>query len=613
MDKRTKVVLRIVLIVILLIGIMVTSVVYIFTHWVERNIVTDIEDYETYFSAQGIHRTRDPSKLKKTSESYLVIDNIFPGKLPESAEVEDFHYEYYNSWDPCYLSYLVYSCDENDYKAETERLKQIPRPVDYLIYGATDFPYPLLAVKAGYNGYIYALTDEAQQKIIYVELTFCNYFTDIDYENVIPQTYLPLGFNAKVGNPTQEKGKLENADTDCQGNTNPNYSLMDRYASLDELQQAYNMEVSSNTSVSSESTEEKVYYLAENNSLGLSLVEIQVRESYFNCIYEDGTSISTNRYEDGPAALESIVLRNPDTFTMKQSGEYEYFYAVDEEYHYYLWLYDGTYINSNVPIGAGISIEDIVPNLKLLLLRGCASEKPVETNSAETAETSQNETSAESNAQPGEQKVTDKEDGDWEYWIKDGDSYEQLIAAAREYIIKHDDQIRMEYDFSTALMSSGTYEIPGYLIEDIDGNGTDELIFGENGNNPDDTWDDMLDGVVYEIYTTYNGKPVRVLKGWERNRYYFCENGMIANEGSSGAGNSSYAYFTFEGSRLHLVEAVIYDGMKDADHPWFYSTESEYDAENAEPISEERGIEIREKYVYEHPVFIPFAEENLTG
>ena len=207
MDKRTKVVRRIVLIVILLVGIIVTPVVYIITHWVEKNLVTDIEDYETYFGAKGIHRTRNTSKLKKTSESYLVIDNIFPEKLPESAEVEDFYYEYYNPWDPCYLSYLVYRCDENDYKAETERLKQIPRPTDYLIYGATDFPNPLLAVNASYYGYIYALADEAQQEIVYVELTFCNHFTDIDYEKVIPQKYLPLGFDAKEGNPTWEENR----------------------------------------------------------------------------------------------------------------------------------------------------------------------------------------------------------------------------------------------------------------------------------------------------------------------------------------------------------------------------------------------------------------------
>ena len=61
-------------------------------------------------------------------------------------------------------------------------------PEDYFIYGATEFPYPLLAVYANdYNGYIYAMGDEAQRKIIYVELTFCYYFTDIDYEKVIPE------------------------------------------------------------------------------------------------------------------------------------------------------------------------------------------------------------------------------------------------------------------------------------------------------------------------------------------------------------------------------------------------------------------------------------------
>lgn len=119
--------------------------------------------------------------------------------------MEDFYYEYYNPWDPCYLSYLVYSCDEKDYKAETERLKQLLPSKDYLIYGATDFPYPLLAVNASDLGYIYALADEARQEIIYVELTFYNHYTDIDYEKVIPEKYLPRGFDAKQGNPTYEE------------------------------------------------------------------------------------------------------------------------------------------------------------------------------------------------------------------------------------------------------------------------------------------------------------------------------------------------------------------------------------------------------------------------
>lgn len=205
MKKSYKIVLGAVLVLILTVGIIVTAVVYMFTHWTVKNVVTDIGEYETYFGPQGIHRTKNTDAWEKTRESYLVISDIFPERLPVSAETEDFYYEYYNSWDPCYLSYLVYRCNETDYEAETERLKDISMPEDYLIYGAVEFPYPLLAVYASDIGYIYAMADEAQKKIIYVELTFYNFFTDIDYEKVIPEKYLPLGFDAKMDNPFMQR------------------------------------------------------------------------------------------------------------------------------------------------------------------------------------------------------------------------------------------------------------------------------------------------------------------------------------------------------------------------------------------------------------------------
>lgn len=187
-----------------------------------------------------------------------------------------------------------------------------------------------------------------------------------------------------------------------------------------------------------------------------------------------------------------------------------------------------------------------------------------------------------------------------------GGFYEELIAAARECVLTRDETILADYDFSSALLTTGSYETLGYLAEDIDGDGIDELIFGENGTETDSEWG----GIIYDIYTVSDGELVHVLNGWERNRYYLCENGMIANEGSSGAANSSYSYFTVESSALRLVESVIYDGTRDAGNPWFYSTESEDDAENAESISEEKAAEIRDKYVYKHPVFIPFVEEH---
>lgn len=164
------------------------------------------------------------------------------------------------------------------------------------------------------------------------------------------------------------------------------------------------------------------------------------------------------------------------------------------------------------------------------------------------------------------------------------------------------------YGFSIAIVTTGEFGTPGYLIKDINGDGIDELILGQNvtGSELYSTWD----SIIYNIYSMSDGAPVQVLNGWERNRYYLCENGIIANEGISGAGNSNYSYFTFKESKLYLVESVIYDGMRDADNPWFYSTKSVYDAEDAEPINEERATEIRKKYTYERLAFIPFAGDN---
>lgn len=75
-----------------------------------------------------------------------VLSDIFPEQLPDSEKTETFSYEYYNPREPCYFSFLVCHCDKNDYDAEKERLKKIPMPEAYLIYGAMEFPYPLPAV-----------------------------------------------------------------------------------------------------------------------------------------------------------------------------------------------------------------------------------------------------------------------------------------------------------------------------------------------------------------------------------------------------------------------------------------------------------------------------------
>lgn len=63
----------------------------------------------------------------------------------------------------------------------------------------------LLAMDSdSYQGFVYALTD-GENQIIYVEIIFCNYFMDLDYEKYIDADYLPVGFDATSNNPYRKK------------------------------------------------------------------------------------------------------------------------------------------------------------------------------------------------------------------------------------------------------------------------------------------------------------------------------------------------------------------------------------------------------------------------
>lgn len=175
--------------ILLIVSIMITLLVC--SGWgflTEKDVTTDISDYSKYLGSEGKHR-----------------NDIFPQSIPNSAEIKDFCFNYYNPWDPNYVVYLVYSCDKEDYIKETERLSDLNSSEDYLIYGATGFNYPVCAVYAGkYNGYIYALADKNNNKLIYVEITFSNYFSDINYEDIVGKEYLPNNFDAKPGNSTRQ-------------------------------------------------------------------------------------------------------------------------------------------------------------------------------------------------------------------------------------------------------------------------------------------------------------------------------------------------------------------------------------------------------------------------
>lgn len=159
---------------------------------------TDISHYSRYMGEDA-----EEEYVKK----WDMDESIFPEKITEKMCATDYKMVYYNPWDAQYLSYLVVEYDETVYHEEVKRLKKYAS-TEYLgYYGAEGFSEgcTLLAMEADpYHGFVYAL-ETGERQIVYVELIFCNYFYDLDYQRMIPEKYLPAGFDATRDNPYRKE------------------------------------------------------------------------------------------------------------------------------------------------------------------------------------------------------------------------------------------------------------------------------------------------------------------------------------------------------------------------------------------------------------------------
>lgn len=101
-------------------------------------------------------------------------------------------------------------------------------------------------------------------------------------------------------------------------------------------------------------------------------------------------------------------------------------------------------------------------------------------------------------------------------------------------------------------------EKDGYILKDLDQDGSDELIILSRGSLESSRYqnEDML----YAVYTMKNGKPIRVLDSWTRSRNYLCADGGIYSEGSDGA-----AYFTACIYDIKDGKAVVREGVQTTD------------------------------------------------
>lgn len=146
----------------------------------------------------------------------------------------------------------------------------------------------------------------------------------------------------------------------------------------------------------------------------------------------------------------------------------------------------------------------------------------------------------------------------------------------------------------------------GFWLEDVDYNGTEELLIGEIGDSGE------YAGMFFEMYTVIDGAPVLMASSTERSCYYLCTDGNVANEGSGGASQSICAYYMADSDHgvLTLTEAVIYDEAQGEETPWFYSRTGT-SVSDCTPIMEEDAAEIMDSHEYEAIEYIPFAEYEV--
>ena len=126
-------------------------------------------------------------------------------------------------------------------------------------------------------------------------------------------------------------------------------------------------------------------------------------------------------------------------------------------------------------------------------------------------------------------------------------AYDALLAEIAD--LRRSGTSDVQTDFSHDLLSvNDYYQTPGWLLRDLDGDGTSELLLGAD-------WGDGC-GVIFNIYRLDGAKAVRVVDGWNHSRYFLCSDGTLAHEWSGGADHWGRTYLRY-GETLLPIESVF--------------------------------------------------------
>ena len=232
--------------------------------------------------------------------------------------------------------------------------------------------------------------------------------------------------------------------------------------------------------------------------------------------------------------------------------------------------------------------------------------------SEDSAEASQPDNTTEDSAKATE---TDESDEPDTIYLKPGNTYQDILDNAYTVItnrgadIVEADEIFMSVGIWEAGIGRSTDEALagiGYTFYDVDGNGIEELIIMDTDEDSD-IWDNR----ILTMYSLLDGKPVLVIDGWARNRYYLLNDGTFYNEGSGGAAYTIFATYRMaaDGVSIEVIDYYFSDYRDDSfkeywlaegNWGWFHNTTGVHKKDESEWMefeNEDVPWEMMENYI----------------
>ena len=136
------------------------------------------------------------------------------------------------------------------------------------------------------------------------------------------------------------------------------------------------------------------------------------------------------------------------------------------------------------------------------------------------------------------------------------DAYDTVIENLNQYLQgeDYDEDLVPDTVYLQRAREQGDAESVGYALEDLDEDGSDELLIGYI---PPEDFDGGADMDFWLLYTIRDGKAKLVTESWDRNRHYLCSDGTVYWEGSDGAFASSVSRMQFEYGELFVTETAF--------------------------------------------------------